>query len=389
MLNIKNINIKNKRVLIRTDLNVPIINKKIVSDVRILAALPTIKLAIKKNAIVIIMSHLGRPKENIYENKYSLKYVSNYLQNKIKNIKVLLIKDYINGFNFEYGNLYILENVRFNKGEKKNSLLLSKKYASLCDIFVMDAFGSSHRKQSSTYGISLFAKISCFGLLLISEINTLKNYLNKPKRPMTVILGGSKISTKFNILEYLIKISDNIIVGGGIANNFIAINNNVGNSLYEKEYIEKSKKLLKSNKILIPEDVYVGKSLSFNEKSIKKNIKKIYDNDIILDFGVKTIINIIKILINSNTILWNGPIGMFELFNFRKGTKIISKTISILKSFSIIGGGDTISAIDIFDNKKNFSYISTGGGAFLKFLEGKELPIIKLINNIKIILKKI
>ncbi|AZP36270.1 Phosphoglycerate kinase [Candidatus Annandia adelgestsuga] len=382
MLSINNINIKNKRVLIRSDLNVPINNKKISSDTRILASLPTIKLAIKKKAIVIIMSHLGRPKENEYNENYSLKYILNYLKKKIKNIKIILVKKYLNGFNFKYGNLYILENVRFNKGEKKNSLLLSKKYASLCDIFVMDAFGSSHRKQSSTYGVSLFAKISCAGLLLISEINTLNKYLNKPKRPMTVILGGSKISTKFNILKYLNKISDYIIVGGGIANNFIAIKNKVGNSLYEKKYIEKSKKLLKNNKILIPKDVYVGKSILYNEKSKIKNIKKIKENDIILDFGIKTILNIIKIIINSNTILWNGPIGMFELMNFKNGTKIISKIISLNKCFSIIGGGDTISAISIFSNKKNFSYISTGGGSFLQLLEGKILPIVKLINNI-------
>ncbi|AWH90354.1 phosphoglycerate kinase [Buchnera aphidicola (Melanaphis sacchari)] len=376
------LNITEKKILIRTDLNVPIQNGIIQSDARIIAALPTIQLALQKKAKVIIMSHLGRPKEGCYTEKYSLLPIVEYLRKKLKNIKIYFSTKYPEKIKIHPGEILVLENVRFNIGELKNDRLLSKKYSNLCDIFVMDAFGSAHRKQSSTYGVGKFSKISCAGPLLLSEINTLKKALKKPERPMVAIVGGAKVSTKFNVLNTLSKIADTVIVGGGIANTFLAIDHNVGKSLHEEKYINQAKKLRdKRNNIIIPIDSRVGKNFSPIEKDIIKMPFEIKKNEEIMDFGDKTINKIIKIIKKAKTIIWNGPVGVFEFSNFRKGTEIIAKQIAQSNAFSIAGGGDTLSIIDMLCIKDKISYISTGGGAFLEFIEGKKLPAIKMLEE--------
>ena len=381
MINLSNLDISKKRVLIRLDLNVPIKNNIIQSDSRILAALPTIELALKKNAKVMIMSHLGRPQKEQYTKELSLFPIYEYLKKKIKYTKINFSDNYLNGIKINTGELCILENVRFNKGEGKNDISLSKKYASLCDIFVMDAFGTSHRIESSTYGVAQFAPISCAGPLLKSELTALSQALKNPARPMIAVVGGSKVSTKFNILNSLVNIADNIIVGGGIANTFIAINHPVGNSLYEPEFIDKANILTKKNNILIPVDSRVGTHFSEKSSAIVKKINEINKNEEIMDFGDQTIKNMISLLHTAKTILWNGPVGVFEFPNFRIGTKMLAQTIANSNAFSIAGGGETLSVIDMFNIKKDISYISTGGGAFLKFLEGGTLPTVKILQK--------
>ncbi|CAL4043687.1 phosphoglycerate kinase [Buchnera aphidicola] len=381
MINLLDLDISNKRVLIRLDLNVPIKNNIIESDARILATLPTIKLALKKNAKVMIMSHLGRPQDETYDKKLSLFPIYEYLKKKIKNIKIHFSKDYLNGIDVNSGELFLLENVRFNKGEQENNISLSKKYAALCDIFVMDAFGTAHRIESSTYGVAQFAPIACAGPLLQSELTALSKALKNPDRPMIAIVGGSKISTKFNILNALVNIADNIIVGGGIANTFISIDHPVGNSLHEPKFINQAKILKKKNNILIPVDSRVGTHFSENSPAIIKKINQINNNEEIMDFGDQTIKNMIYLLNTAKTILWNGPVGVFEFPNFRKGTQKLAQTIANSDAFSIAGGGDTLSVIDMFKIKKKISYISTGGGAFLKFLEGNTLPTVKILQQ--------
>ncbi|XBC44244.1 MAG: phosphoglycerate kinase [Buchnera aphidicola (Schlechtendalia peitan)] len=374
--------LSNKRVFIRSDLNVPINNKIITSHARILASLPTIKLALKENAKVIVASHLGRPIEGEYNAKLSLFPIYKYFKKIFDKIKVHFFEDYLNGIKIKAGELAILENVRFNMGEKNNSVDLSKKYANLCDIFVMDAFGSLHRNESSTYGLAKYAKISCSGLLLESELNTLKNVLKNPIRPMVTIVGGAKVSTKFNLLKSLAKISDTLIVGGGIANTFIAIDNNVGKSLHEPNFINQAKLLRDNYNIFIPIDSLV--STTFNECSIgiNKKVSNINANEEIMDFGEKTIKNMIPILKQAKTIFWNGPIGVFEFKNFQQGTRALAKTISENKhAFSIAGGGDTLSVIEILNIKNKISYVSTGGGSLLKLLEQEEFPIMKLLKH--------
>ncbi|QCO70998.1 phosphoglycerate kinase [Buchnera aphidicola] len=375
------INITGKRVLIRSDLNVPIENGIIQSDARILAALPTIKLAIKNNAKVIVMSHLGRPKEGCYTKKYSLLPIFQYFKKIFKNTKIHFSDNFLDGIQLNSGEIAILENTRFNEGELQNSDTLSKKYSNLCDIFVMDAFGSSHRIESSTYGIGKFVKIACAGLLLINEIHALKKALKKPKRPMVAIIGGAKVSTKFNILHKLGKIADTIIVGGGIANTFLAIDYKIGKSLHEPDFIFEAKKLREKYNIIVPIDSRIGKKFCKNEKSIIKLPNDIKEDEEIMDFGDESIKKIIDILRKSQTIIWNGPVGVFEFPNFRKGTEIIAKTIAHSNAFSIAGGGDTLSVIDMFNIKNNISYISTGGGAFLEFMEGKKLPAIHMLEE--------
>ncbi|QCI16111.1 phosphoglycerate kinase [Buchnera aphidicola] len=375
------LNITGKRVLIRSDLNVPIKNGIIQSEARILAALPTIQLAIERKAKVIIMSHLGRPKEGCNTKKNSLLPIFEYLKKKLNNTKIYFAKDYLNNFEINAGEVVILENVRFNMGELNNSDELSKKYSNLCDIFVMDAFGSAHRIQSSTYGIGKFVKIACAGPLLINEINALTKALEKPKRPMVAIIGGSKVSTKFNVLHKLSTIADTIIVGGGIANTFLAIDHKIGKSLYESNFILEAKKLREQFNIFIPIDSRVGKNFSKTEKSTIKLPSNIKEDEEIMDFGDQSIKIAVDILKKSKTIVWNGPVGVFEFPNFRKGTEMIAKTIAHSQAFSIAGGGDTLSVIDMFNIKNNISYISTGGGAFLEFMEGKKLPAIYMLEE--------
>ncbi|AEO08228.1 phosphoglycerate kinase [Buchnera aphidicola] len=375
------IDMKNQRVLIRSDLNVPIENGIIQSEARILAALPAIKLALQKNAKVIIMSHLGRPKEGLYTKEYSLLPIFEYFKKKFNQTKIYFSNNFLKDIQLNAGEIAILENVRFNEGELKNSKVLSKKYSNLCDIFVMDAFASAHRKQSSTYGIGEFVKIACAGPLLINEMNALKYALKKPKRPMVAIVGGAKVSTKFNILHTLSKIADTIIVGGGIANTFLAIDYNIGKSLHEPNFIFEAKKLRNKCNIITPIDSRVGKKFCKTEKSTIKSPSNILADEEIMDIGDQTIQKIINVLKNAQTIIWNGPVGVFEFPNFRKGTEMIAKTIANSSAFSIAGGGDTLSVIDMFNIHNNISYISTGGGAFLEFIEGRKLPAIKMLEK--------
>ncbi|QJC28990.1 phosphoglycerate kinase [Enterobacteriaceae endosymbiont of Plateumaris rustica] len=389
ILSILDINITNKILFIRSDLNVPINSEgNIISDIRIRLSLPTIKYAISKGAKIIITSHLGRPIEGVYNHIFSLKKISQYLEN-ILNYKISLKKNLLNNLNFKKNEIIMLENVRFNIGEKHNDKELSKKYASLCDIFVMDAFATAHRKHSSTYGIIKYANISCAGLLLINELNNLNKIFKKPKHPIVSIVGGSKISTKFNVLNKLAKLSDKIIVGGGIANTFLAIDNNIGKSLYEPKSLNLAKKLKeKYNNFIIPIDCKVGISFSKNTSVKTKKINNILSNDRIMDIGKNTIKIIIDILNKAKTILWNGPLGVFEFTKFSEGTKIIAYTIANSNAFSIAGGGDTLAAIELFNLFNKISYISTGGGSFLNFVEGKKLPsisILKKYNSINII----
>ncbi|WP_343126452.1 phosphoglycerate kinase [Buchnera aphidicola] len=374
-------NLYKKKILIRMDLNVPIHNGKITSHARIKKSIPTIKLALSYNAKIIIASHLGRPKEGVYDKKYSLFPIFKYLQKKIKKVSIHFEKNYLNGLSLKNFSIILLENVRFNIGEKTNNIQLCKKYANLCDIFVMDAFATSHRKEASTFGICNFVSKICAGPLFISEIKNLNKLLLKPKKPLITIVGGSKISTKFKILKSLLKITDYLIVGGGIANTFISINYNVGKSLHEPKFQKKAKKLLKTNKIIIPIDSKIGNSFSIHAKAYLRKLHEIKNSEEIMDIGNNTIQYYKKIIMKAKTILWNGPIGVFEFPNFRIGTQKIAEAIVNSKAFSIAGGGDTLSVIKLFKLKNKISYISTGGGAFLEFIEKRTLPIISFLKK--------
>jgi len=381
MLKLKDINIFHKKVLIRLDLNVPIKNGIIKSEARILAALPTITFALKQHAKVIIMSHLGRPQEGKITQELSLFPIYKFLKKKFQQHSVYFNKNYLNIDNIQPGELLVLENVRFNKGEKNNSVTLSKQYASLCDVFVMDAFATAHRSEASTCGVAKFSKISCAGPLLISELYSLSQALKNPIRPMISVIGGAKVSTKFDILNSLVNIADYVIVGGGIANTFIAIDHHVGKSLYEPNFLHKAKILKNKKNILIPVDSRVGTTFTQDTSATMKYTYDINPNEEIMDFGDISINNMVSLLKRANTILWNGPVGVFEFPNFRKGTEILAKTIANSNAFSIAGGGDTLSVIDMFKIKNNISYISTGGGAFLNFLEGKILPAVDILQS--------
>lgn len=387
MIKINDLDLFNKRILIRSDLNVPINNGIITSDRRIRAALPTIQFALTQSKQVMIIAHLGRPIEGEYNIQFSLQpiveFLKKHLQKQIKGIR--LVKDYLDGVSFCQEELLVLENVRFNKGEKNDDVVLAKKYAALCDVFIMDAFGSAHRMQASTHNIIRCATSACSGFLLEKELEALNKALNHPIRPMIAIVGGSKVSTKLTVLESLSKIADYIIVGGGIANTFLAAQGKkVGKSLYESELIPTAKDLLKNCDIPLPTDVRVSSKFSETSQAIMKNVSDIQDDEQILDFGDHSINRILNILKSANTILWNGPIGVFEFPNFRKGTEMISKAVANSNAFSIVGGGDTLMAVDLFDVANQISYISTGGGAFLEFVEGKTLPAIKALEDHKI-----
>ncbi|WMY96187.1 MAG: phosphoglycerate kinase [Arsenophonus sp.] len=376
IIKIIDLDLKNKKVLIRSDLNVPIVDGRIISDARIRASLPTIKIALKKGAKVMIMSHLGRPIEGEYNQKFSLMPIVKYLANKL-DYPVRLVRNYLNGIKVKDNELVVLENVRFNRGEIKNDENLSQQYAALCDIYVMDAFGTAHRTHASTSGIAKFASLSCAGLLLSFELESLSKALKNPARPMVAIIGGSKVSSKLNILNSLVEISDQIIVGGGIANTFIAAaNHKIGCSLYEQSFVATAKKILSNFDIIIPIDVCVAKKFSETAVGIVKSINDIKDNEHILDLGHKTVNYLVDILQKAKTILWNGTLGVFEFANFRYSTEVIAKTIAKSTAFSIAGGGDTIAAINALGIVDKISYISTGGGAFLEFIQNKKLPAI-------------
>jgi phosphoglycerate kinase len=370
-----------KRVLIRSDLNVPVKDGKVTSDARIRASLPTIEAALKQGARVMVTSHLGRPTEGEYNEEFSLLPVVNYLKDKLSS-PVRLAKDYLDGVDVAEGELVVLENVRFNKGEKKDDETLSKKYAALCDIYVMDAFGTAHRAQASTHGVGKFAPVACAGPLLSAELEALGKALGNPARPMVAIVGGSKVSTKLTVLESLSKIADQLIVGGGIANTFVAAQgNNVGKSLYEPDLLDTAKKLLETCDIPVPTDVRVATEFSETATATVKQASEIKDEEQILDMGDVSANRLAEIIKNAKTILWNGPVGVFEFPNFRKGTEIVANAIADSEGFSIAGGGDTLAAIDLFGIADKISYISTGGGAFLEFVEGKQLPAVVMLEE--------
>ena len=371
-----------KRVLIREDLNVPVKDGKVTSDARILASLPTIKLALEAGAKVMATSHLGRPTEGEYDEQFSLKPVADYIGNLLGK-EVRLIKDWVEGgFDVAEGELVILENVRFNKGEKKDDEELSKKMAALCDVYVMDAFGTAHRAQASTHGVGKFADVACAGPLLAGELEALGKALGNPERPMCAIVGGSKVSTKLTVLESLSDICDQLIVGGGIANTFLAAaGHNVGKSLYEEDLIPNAKALMEKVDIPMPVDVVCGKKFDENEPAVVKLVTEVEDDDMIFDVGPETQKLFNEVLLSAKTVLWNGPVGVFEFDQFGEGTRSMSMAIAESSAFSIAGGGDTLAAIDKYNIKQQVSYISTGGGAFLEFVEGKKLPAVAMLEE--------
>ena len=381
VIKMTDLDLKGKRVFIRADLNVPVKDGKVTSDARIRATIPTLKLALEKGAKVMVTSHLGRPTEGEFNPEDSLQPVVDYL-NEHLDVPVRLVRDYLNGVEVNAGEIVVLENVRVNKGEKKNDPELGKKYAALCDVFIMDAFGTAHRAQASTYGVAEFAPIACAGPLLAAELDALGKALKEPARPMVAIVGGSKVSTKLEVLNSLSKIADQIIVGGGIANTFIAAaGHNVGKSLYEADLIPVAKELAASTDIPVPVDVRVGTEFSETAPATEKSVTEVKDDESIFDIGDKSAAQLAEIIKNAKTVLWNGPVGVFEFPNFRKGTEIISHAIANSDAFSIAGGGDTLAAIDLFGIADKISYISTGGGAFLEFVEGKVLPAVEILEK--------
>ena len=374
-----------KRVLIREDLNVPVKDGKVTSDARILASLPTMQQALQAGAAVIVMSHLGRPVEggSTEENAaFTLQPVADYLA-ELLGQPVPLVNDYLeNGVDVAPGQLVLLENVRFNPGEKKDSEVLAKQYAGLCDVFVMDAFGTAHRAQASTHGVAKFAAEACAGPLLAAELEALEKALGNPARPMVAIVGGSKVSTKLTVLESLSDKCDQIIVGGGIANTFLAAAGKpVGKSLYEADLIPNAKALMAKTHIPVPADVVVGKEFSETAEATLKAADDVAADDMIFDIGPQTSAALAKIVANAKTIIWNGPVGVFEFDQFGEGTKALSLAIANSAGFSIAGGGDTLAAVDKYQIKDKVSYISTGGGAFLEYVEGKELPAVAVLKT--------
>lgn len=380
------LDLSNKRVLIREDLNVPVKNGKVTSDARLKAALPSIQQALKAGAKVMVMSHLGRPTEGEYDEEFSLQPVVDYLQEAL-DCPVRLCKDYLDGIELKAGELVVFENVRFNVGEKKNNEELAKKLASLCDVYVMDAFGTAHRAQASTHGVAKYAPVACAGPLLAGELEALGKALENPKRPLVAIVGGSKVSTKLTVLESLSGVVDQLIVGGGIANTFVAAaGHNVGKSLYEADLTDEANRLMaqaktKGGDIPLPVDVVTGKEFSAEAKAETKAVNVVANDDMIFDIGPDTAEQLASMLKNAGTIVWNGPVGVFEFEQFGHGTQTIANAIAESGAFSIAGGGDTLAAIDQYAIADKISYISTGGGAFLEFLEGKTLPAVAILQE--------
>jgi phosphoglycerate kinase len=375
-----------KRVLIRQDLNVPLKDGAVADDTRIRASLPTIKLALEAGAKVMLMSHLGRPTEGEYADEFSLAPVASHLANLLGQ-DVRLEKDWLDGVNVDAGEVVLCENVRFNVGEKKDDDALSQKMAALCDIYVMDAFGTAHRAQASTHGVAKHAPVACAGPLLSGELEALGKALDNPARPMVAIVGGSKVSTKLTVLESLSKIVDQLIVGGGIANTFItAAGHNVGKSLYEADLIDTCKTLTANAKagggdIPVPTDVVCAKEFSETAAATLMPTSDVQDDDMIFDIGPDSAAELAEIIKNAGTIVWNGPVGVFEFDQFGEGTKAIALAIAESSAFSIAGGGDTLAAVSKYGISDDVSYISTGGGAFLEFLEGKVLPAVAMLES--------
>jgi len=376
-----------KRVLIRSDLNVPVKDGKVTSDARIKASMATFEHCLKAGAKVMVMSHLGRPEEGVFSEADSLQPVADDLGNKMGK-PVRLIRDYLEKTpEVDGGELVLLENVRFNKGEKKDNEALAKQYAALCDVFVMDAFGTAHRAQASTHGVGQFAPAACAGILLSDELDALKKALATPARPMVAIVGGSKVSTKLTVLEALSDKVDQLVVGGGIANTFLAAAGfNVGKSLCEHDLIPTAKALMDKaeaggGNIPIAVDVVVGKQFDQNEPAVHKDAKDVADDDMIFDIGPRSAQQLADIIAQAGTIVWNGPVGVFEFDQFGEGTKTVSMAIAKAPGFSLAGGGDTIAAIQKYGIYDQVSYISTAGGAFLEYLEGKTLPAVAMLES--------
>lgn len=386
MLNMTDLSLENQRVLIRVDFNVPLQAGVITSDTRIRACLPTIKWALKHNAAVILVSHLGRPEEGVETPEDSLQPIANHLSTLLGQ-PVPLVKDWINGVEVAPGQVVLCENVRFQKGEGKNDAALAQKMAKLADVFVMDAFATAHRAQASTYGVAQYAKIACAGPLLRAEVDALTRALALPEHPLIALVGGSKVSSKLSILESLCEKVDQLIVGGGIANTFLAAEGfNIGASLYEKDLLPTARALLQKLKAAgkacpLPTDVVVAKTFSADAPATIKNILDINADDMILDIGPTSAATLATLLRQAKTIVWNGPVGVFEFESMSHGTQVIAKAIAESPAFSLAGGGDTIAAIEKFHIEKDISYISTAGGAFLEFLEGKPLPAIQILET--------
>ncbi|MDX1755331.1 MAG: phosphoglycerate kinase [Marinobacter sp.] len=370
-----------KRVLIREDLNVPVKDGKVTSDARIRASLPTIQAAKDAGAKVMLMSHLGRPEEGVYDEAASMKPVAEHLSGLLGQ-DVRLVKDYLDGVDVADGEVVLFENVRFNKGEKKDDESLSKQYAALCDVYVMDAFGTAHRAQASTHGVARFAPEACAGPLLAAELDALGKALDNPAKPVVAIVGGSKVSTKLDVLNALSQVCDQLIVGGGIANTFLAAAGHpVGKSLCEHDLVGTAKDIAGKVNIPLPTDVVVASEFAETAEATTKAIADVTEDDMILDVGPQTAAQFAELLKSAKTILWNGPVGVFEFDQFGNGTQALADAIAESDAFSLAGGGDTVAAVDKYNVSDRISYISTGGGAFLEFVEGKVLPAVAVLEE--------
>ncbi len=385
VIKMSDLELSGKRVLIREDLNVPVADGKVTSDARIRAALPTIEAALAANAAVMLVSHLGRPTEGEPEDKFSLQPVADRL-GELLGREVPLAKDWIDGIDVAPGQVVLCENVRFLAGEKKCDDALARKMAALCDVFVMDAFGTAHRAQASTYGVAEHAPVACAGPLLAAELEALGKALDNPQRPFVAIVGGSKVSTKLTVLDTLAGIVDTLIGGGGIANTFIAAaGHDVGKSLYEEDMLDTARSLAADDSdradIPVPDDVVVAGEFAADATPTTKNVAEVGADDLILDIGPQTAERFAAILKDAGTIIWNGPVGVFEFDSFGEGTRVLSEAIAASDAFSVAGGGDTLAAIDKYGVRDRISYISTGGGAFLEFVEGKKLPAVAMLEK--------
>jgi phosphoglycerate kinase len=386
LLRMADLDLKGKRVLIREDLNVPVQKGVVTSDARIRAALPTVRLALEKGARVVLLSHLGRPEEGKFDAEFSLAPVAAKLS-ELLGKPVPLVRDWLGGVDVKAGSVVLCENVRFNKGEKKDDEALARRMAALCDVFVMDAFGTAHRAEASTHGVAKFAPTACAGPLLVVELEALERALAKPARPLVAIVAGSKVSTKLTILESLLDKVDKLIVGGGIANTFLAATGvKVGKSLCEKDMLEIASKLLqrareRGAEIPLPVDVVVAREFAATAHADVRPVDQVGDDEMILDIGPDTAEQLSEVLKSAGTIIWNGPVGVFEFDQFGEGTQAIAQAIARSKAFSLAGGGDTLAAIEKYGVEDGISYISTGGGAFLEFVEGKTLPAVAVLEQ--------
>ncbi|WP_298624873.1 phosphoglycerate kinase [uncultured Legionella sp.] len=386
LIKMHDIDLTGKKVLIREDLNVPIKDGIITSDQRLQAALPTLQAALATGAAVMVLSHLGRPEEGRFEKRFSLQPVADYLQQHL-NYPVRFVSDYLNGIDIQPGELVVCENVRFNPGEKKNDEHLAQKLANLCDVFIMDAFGTAHRAQASTYGVAQYAPIAVAGPLLVRELEALQTVLKNPQKPIVAIVGGAKVSSKLTLLKQLVCMVDCLIPGGGIANTFLKAQGfEIGLSLYEPDLLDEAREILKlaeekGCKIPLPTDVVVGKTFSENCPAFNKSLANVACDDMIMDIGPMTVSEYVDMIDDAKTIIWNGPVGVFEFAQFAYGTRALAIAIAESNAFSIAGGGDTLAAVDLYDLNNQISYISTGGGAFLECLEGKTLPAVAILQE--------